>query len=120
MIRALIACLLPFAMAQNFAAEIARDIQYAETAGIALKLDLHNAAVQRGPLIVWIHGGAWRSGSKNEMPLSALVADGFPVASVGYRLSPIARFPAQVHDIKAAIRYLRAESKKLGVDARTI
>ncbi len=101
-------------------AEITRDIQYAEIGGSVLKLDLHRAAMQRGPLIVWIHGGAWRSGSKTDMPLGALVADGVPVASVGYRLSPVARFPAQVHDIKAAIRFLRAQSKSLAIDAKTI
>ena len=54
------------------------------------------------------------------MPLGALVEDGFPVASVGYRLSTAAKFPAQVHDIKAAIRFLRAEGKALGVEAKTI
>jgi acetyl esterase/lipase len=107
-------------MAAAFAGEVVRDVQYAEVDGIGLKLDLHKAAVQRGPVIVWIHGGAWRSGSKSEMPLGGLVADGFPVASVGYRLSTVARFPAQVHDIKAAIRFLRGESKRFGIDTKTI
>src|SRR5439155_1122950 len=71
-------------------------------------------------LIVWIHGGAWRSGSKKEMPLGELVASGCPVASIEYRLSTAARFPAQIHDIKAAIRFLRGRQKDLGIDASKV
>jgi acetyl esterase/lipase len=63
---------------------------------------------------VWVHGGAWRSGSKDDMPLKDLVDAGYTIASVEYRLSPVAKFPAQVHDIKAAIRYLRAIASRYG------
>ena len=101
--------------------EVRRDIVYAEIDGAKLALDLHlSKTPQRGPLIVWVHGGAWRAGSKKDMPLGRLVEDGFAVASVDYRLSTVARFPAQVHDIKAAIRFLRAKSGDLGIDARRI
>jgi len=93
-----------------------KDIPYAPRLG----LDLHSPSRQAGPLIVYIHGGAWRSGSKSEMPLGDLVESGMPVASVDYRLSTEARFPAQVHDIKAAIRFLRAKGRDLGVDASRI
>jgi acetyl esterase/lipase len=71
-------------------------------------------------LVVWVHGGAWRSGSKQDMPLGALVKAGYTVASVDYRLSPVAPFPAQVHDIKAAIRYLRAIAPRYGYGADRI
>ena len=54
------------------------------------------------------------------MPLKLLVQAGFNVASVDYRSTPEARFPANVHDIKAAIRFLRARSESLGMDAKTI
>ncbi|HEX5175906.1 MAG TPA: alpha/beta hydrolase, partial [Chthoniobacteraceae bacterium] len=66
-----------------------RDIEYARIDGTSLKLDLHLPASgpPRTPLIVWVHGGAWRSGSKSEMPLRALVAAGYPIASIDYRLS---------------------------------
>jgi acetyl esterase/lipase len=70
--------------------------------------------------IVWVHGGAWRSGSKGEMPLGDLLEDGFAIASVDYRLSTVAKFPAQAHDIKAAIRFLRGHASELGIDARQI
>jgi acetyl esterase/lipase len=54
------------------------------------------------------------------MPLDKLVAQGWAVASVDYRLSPVAPFPAQVHDIKAAIRFLRAKQRDYGYDAKKI
>ena len=54
------------------------------------------------------------------MPLTALVDRGYAVGSVDYRLSPVARFPAQVHDIKAAIRFLRARQGEYGYDAGRI
>jgi acetyl esterase/lipase len=98
-------------------ARIFRDIEYARVEGTSLKLDLHlpESRQPHAPLIVWVHGGAWRAGSKSEMPLRALVTAGYPIASLDYRLSTSARFPAQVHDIKAAIRFLRAEAKRLNV-----
>ncbi|MBT5926426.1 MAG: alpha/beta hydrolase [Verrucomicrobia bacterium] len=97
------------------------DLIYAKVGELELKLDLYfpkNSGEQ--PLIVWIHGGAWRAGDKSRMPLESLVADGFAVASVDYRLTPVARFPANVHDIKAAIRYLRANSETLRINAQSI
>ena len=88
--------------------KVLRDIEFAKAGDVPLKLDLHLPAGQaRAPLIVWVHGGAWRSGSKKDMPLGKLVADGYAVASVDYRLSTQAKFPAQIHDLKAAIRFLR-------------
>jgi acetyl esterase/lipase len=105
-----------------FAAEVTvtKDIEYARVDATALGLDLYSPAKQKGAIIVWVHGGAWRSGSKGGMPLKDLVESGYPVASVDYRLSTAARFPAQAHDIKAAIRFLRANGKKLGIDAGQI
>jgi len=97
-----------------------RDVTYAVVDGSELKLDLYLTPKQTQPLIVWVHGGAWRAGSKKDMPLAKLVAAGYPVASVDYRLSPVAKFPAQVHDIKAAIRYLRGRQAKLKIDAKRI
>lgn len=104
------------------AAEITlhKDIEYARVDGGPLKLDLYQPAVQQGPLIVYVHGGAWRAGSKDEMPLTKLVEEGWPAASVDYRLSTMAKFPAQIHDIKAAIRFLRANAKDLGLDTARV
>ena len=100
-----------------------RDVVYASIGDRQLKLDLYFPKEKRDParqLIVWIHGGAWRAGSKENMPLGDLVKLGFPVASVEYRLSPEARFPAQLHDIKAAVRFLRASASKFGYSAKDV
>lgn len=91
-----------------------RDVVYATVDGKSLALDIYLPdGVEMPPLLVWIHGGAWRAGSKEWVP-SVFVENGFATASLDYRLSTEARFPAQVHDIKAAIRFLRAEGSKYG------
>jgi acetyl esterase/lipase len=97
-----------------------RDLVYATFNGIDLKLDLYLPQKTNARVVVYVHGGAWREGSKSEMPLGALVDQGYAVASVDYRLSRVVQFPAQVHDIKAAIRFLRGEGSRLGVDASRI
>lgn len=99
---------------------VQRDIEYARVEDQSLKLDLHFPApsVSPAPLIVWVHGGAWRSGSRKEVPLAPLVTQGWAIASVDYRLTPVAPFPANVHDLKAAVRFLRAGAGKFGVDPK--
>jgi acetyl esterase/lipase len=98
-----------------------KDIQYAEVDGHRLLLDLYLPEKETNRLlVVWVHGGAWRQGSKSQMPLMGLVKSGFAVASVEYRLSPVAKFPAQIHDLKAAIRFLRASSGKWSIDSKSI
>src|SRR5205085_12369694 len=69
------------------------------------------------PLLIWIHGGAWMSGSKDSpSPALQFTAKGYAVAQVGYRLSQDAKFPAQIHDCKAAVRWLRANAQKYNLD----
>jgi acetyl esterase/lipase len=105
-------------------AVVTRDIEYATTDGHRLLLDLYLPAKSTLPtrprLIVWVHGGAWRAGSKDNVPLCGLVQHGFAIASIDYRLSPVARFPAQIHDCKAAIRFLRGMQSQLGINASRI
>lgn len=96
------------------------DIEYAKVSDLSLQLDLHHPGGEKAPLIVYVHGGAWRSGSKSAVPIAGLLEHGFAIASVDYRLSTQAQFPAQIHDIKAAIRFLRAHSDKLRLDSRRI
>ena len=91
--------------------KVIRDIDYADEGNLAHRMDIHFPPAKASlPLIVWVHGGAWRSGSKASMPLRNVVTEGHAVVSVDYRLSTQARFPAQAHDIKAAIRFLRARA----------
>jgi acetyl esterase/lipase len=91
-----------------------------------LQLDLYrhvDSTIAR-PLVIWIHGGGWsrgdsrQSGAFQDWPgvLAALAAHGYVVASVDYRLSGEAPFPAPVQDIKAAIRYLRAHAGDYRID----
>ena len=100
------------------------DIEFAKVDEISLKLDLYLPGQIDGlsstplPLIVWVHGGAWRAGSRKSMPLEGLVRKGYAVASVDYRLTPVAPFPSNVHDIKAAIRFLRADADAYGLDTK--
>jgi acetyl esterase/lipase len=98
------------------APRVLRDVKFARAGDSDLLLDLYLPASNERPigLIVWVHGGAWRAGSRASVDLAGLTERGWAVASVDYRLSTVARFPAQVHDIKAAIRYLRAHAGEHG------
>lgn len=94
------------------------DITYATVDGETLGLDLYMPVdVDNPPLIVFVHGGAWRFGSRASVSVIDLVDYGFAVASVSFRLTPVAPLPAQVHDIKGAIRFLRANAGTYGYDA---
>lgn len=68
------------------------------------------------PAMVWIHGGGWYSGDKSAPPGMGLLLRGYVVASINYRLSTEAVFPAQIFDCKAAIRFLRAHARELDID----
>ena len=80
----------------------------------ANKLDIYLPATGDGPfpVIVWIHGGAFKMGSKSMVSgvEPYLVGKGYAVASIDYRLSGEAIFPAQIYDVKAAIRFLKANA----------
>src|SRR5688500_3890320 len=105
---------------QGQARETRRDVVYATVDGRELALDLHWPAGQtRPPLLVWVHGGRWSSGTKAQVP-PVFAENGFAVASLDFRQSTDARFPAQVHDIKAAIRFLRANADQFGYRADRI
>ncbi len=108
-------------LAQQWPEPTAADIVYAVVDGRELGLDLYLPdGVANPPLLVWIHGGAWQRRSKVEIYSTALVDEGFAIASVDFRNSVDAPFPAQIHDIKAAIRYLRANASRYGYDASRI
>jgi acetyl esterase/lipase len=70
----------------------------------------------RLPLVVWIHGDTWRTGTKDDCPVTWLTAEGYAVASVGYRLSSAAAFPAQVDDCLAALGALERDAEIWGID----
>ncbi len=95
-----------------------RDLEYVQAGHERHKLDLYLPEKSDGPVpvIVWIHGGAWLGGSKENPPALPFLARGYAVASINYRLSSHARFPAQIEDCKTAIRWLRANAKTYNID----
>jgi acetyl esterase/lipase len=103
---------------------VLRDIEYVPGGHERQKLDLYlpKEADPSGkrPLIVWIHGGAWLGGSKDRPPALRFVDKGYAVASINYRLSQHAIFPAQIEDCKTAIRWLRVNAGKHGYDPNRI
>jgi acetyl esterase/lipase len=99
-----------------------RDVEYAKVGDKRLLLDLFvpEKADAPLPLIVWIHGGAWLGGDKAGGPAMPQIRRGYAVASINYRLSNEAIFPAQIYDCKAAIRWLRAHAKEYNIDPHRI
>ncbi|QDT04744.1 Carboxylesterase NlhH [Rubripirellula lacrimiformis] len=96
-------------------------LQYANVDGTVLKLDLYVPDLEPAPpLVVWIHGGGWRAGSRNKPALRVLTEHGYAVASISYRFTDQAIFPAQIHDCKAAIRWLRANADRYGYSGKWI
>lgn len=99
-----------------------RNLEYVEDAHDLQKLDLYLPKEAAGPLplIVWVHGGGWSGGDKANVPPLPFVAKGYAVASVNYRLSKHAVFPAQIEDCKAAIRWLRGNAKKYNLNPEKV
>jgi acetyl esterase/lipase len=98
-----------------------RDLAYVTAGHAQQKLDLYLPAQgEHHPLIIWIHGGAFRMGSKEGNPNNPLpfeyVTEGYALASINYRLSQHALFPAQIEDCKAAVRWLRAHAGDYPLD----
>jgi acetyl esterase/lipase len=97
------------------------DIPYATVDGKELKLDLYLPRnVTDPPLLVWVHGGGWSRGSKEGVDAIDLVREGYAIAAIDYRLSTEAKFPAQVFDVKAAIRHLRGHAAEYRIDPTRI
>ena len=108
-------------------------VAYAAISGIRpLELDLYLPAdaSQPAPVVVFLHGGGWRLGSRRSAgpaytaaspsPFERLAQRGIAVASVDYRLTGEARWPIQLHDAKAAVRWLRARAGELGIDGQRV
>lgn len=101
--------------------QIFRDLAYVTNGHERQKLDLYLPDQGANhPLLIWIHGGAFRMGSKegiafDPVPLS-YVEQGYAIASLNYRLSQHALFPAQIEDCKAAVRWLRAHAEAYKLD----
>lgn len=110
---------------------VRREVSYAIAVGfrrLAMDIWLPRRASAPVPLVVWIHGGAFQLGDRRELPptfapdsvFRLLNEAGIACATVDYRHALEAPFPAQLHDIKAAVRYLRGHADALGIDPERI
>jgi acetyl esterase/lipase len=108
------------------------DLVYATPPGFRpLRLDLYRPRqVPKDstgfPLVVYVHGGGWQSGHTRHAGafsnwpevLASLAARGYVVASIEYRLSQEAKFPAAIQDVKTAVRWLRSRSVDFSIDRK--
>ncbi len=105
---------------------VERDLTYCTAGGVDLKMDMHYPASAEGPLpvVVWVHGGSWTSGDKTlrqgRDEIVRLTQWGYLLVSINYRLAPEHKFPAQIEDLKCAIRHLRANAAVYGLDVHRI
>jgi pectinesterase len=102
-----------------------KDITYVRHGERTLQLDLYLPAHPGGaalPGIVFVHGGGWRTGVReNFAPMAIYMAEhGYAAATISYRLSSEARYPAAVQDARAAVRWMRAEAARYGIDPQRI
>lgn len=96
-----------------------RDLAYVRDGHPRQRLDLYLPEQgQARPVIVWIHGGAFRMGSKEDRIPVEMLEQGYAIAALNYRLSQHAIFPAQLEDCKAAVRWLRANATRFGLDSK--
>jgi acetyl esterase/lipase len=97
-----------------------RDLSYVTNGHQRQKLDLYLPEKPQGPLLVYIHGGGWVGGDKAQAEGLQLLRHGYCVASLNYRYSHQAIFPAQIEDCKTAIRWLRAHAAEYGYEPQRI
>ncbi len=106
------------------------NVPYGHASGHDLLLDLYlpatdgpGGSARPRPVIVFLHGGGWRVGDKSEAAgkVAALVGEtGYALASVDYRLSNEGRFPTQIIDCKTAVRWVRANAPRFGLDPKRV
>ncbi|MBT6848844.1 MAG: alpha/beta hydrolase, partial [Planctomycetaceae bacterium] len=103
--------------------EVHQDIEYAKHNGISLKMDLYLPQEIKGdvPVIVFVHGGGWKNGSKTSGKRGAwMVPHGFAIASISYRLTDVGQWPDQINDCYAAVRWVRKNAKRYGLNGERI
>ncbi len=100
-------------------------VRYCTDGGKSLSLDVYEpSGAGRHPLLIFVHGGSWAFGSSNitaqsqvvQQVVAGVLSRGFAVASVNYRLAPADPWPAQIIDVRCAIRYLRSTADRWGID----
>jgi acetyl esterase/lipase len=113
--------LILFSISGYASERIIRDIEFATIDNNRLALDLYlPEGVNNPPLVLWIHGGGWMTGSRSDCPIRWMTGNGLAIASISYRLTDKAIFPAQIHDCKSAVRWLRANQEAYGYAAEKL
>lgn len=127
LVRSLSACLALLPLTAGAApvpdgVAVSRDLVYAAPDGIPQLLDLYRPAEPSRPLpvVVWVHGGGWKNGSKGNCPGVFLAKHGYAVASIDYRLTDTACWPAQINDCRTAVQFLRDHAAEYHLDAKHI
>ncbi len=103
--------------------EIKLNLEYANINGHSLKCDvIRRKNSENAPAIVYVHGGSWSGGNKTSLSNFniRLAEKGYTIITINYRLSGMASFPAQIHDVNAAIRWVRANAAILGINKNKI
>ncbi|HRK20563.1 MAG TPA: alpha/beta hydrolase [Fimbriimonadaceae bacterium] len=106
-------------------AKVETDVVYAKVAGVDLMMDVYHpnpAPSGKAAAVVVIHGGAWMGGKRQDMAelCEAIAKKGMLAATVQYRLAPKFKWPAMWDDTQTAVRYLRANANKYGIDPNRI
>lgn len=116
----LLCCLLSLTSSAQAPQDITveKDVIYGRVGDLELKMDIAKPVGKPHGAIVCMHGGAWQLGDKMyyEPIIRRLAQGGYVAAAVGYRLAPAHQWPAQIEDVKCAVRYLRKNARKLGID----
>lgn len=104
----------------SLAVIIDSNITYATVNGTDLQLDIYRPDNYTGdlPVVIWIHGGGWQAGDKadGDYFFEDLTDEGYAAISINYRLSDEAIYPAQIHDVKGAVRWIRANGQTYDLD----
>jgi len=102
---------------------VLKDIEYARPNGYSLLLDLYlpeRVQDEGAPVVVWVHGGGWKNGSKEKSKAAWLAEEGYAVVSINYRLTDVAQWPAQIDDCREAVRWVRRNASVFGFDSDRI
>ena len=111
----------PTPVATTKGVETIADLKFAQPGGVELLMDLHLPhGIDNPPLVMVIHGGGWKAGDRKSSKLDWITREGYALANIEYRMSQEAVFPAQIHDCKGALRWLRAHQEEYGYDASRV
>src|SRR3984957_4084505 len=99
-----------------------KDVIYGDAGARPLKLDIYRPGAPNGAAVLLVHGGGWSRGSKDMLdpPATAVAQQAFVVLAQEYRLTGEAPFPANIHDVKRAIRWAKQHAAELGFDAEKL